>query len=54
MNRKKIGLAAASLLAAGRPAGMAARLARRIPARAVLPYPAEDLFWALYQRPPAG
>lgn len=45
---------AASLLAAGRPEGMAARLARRIPARAVLPYPAEDLFWALYQRPPAG
>lgn len=45
---------AAALLTAGNPDGPAARLARRIPARAVLPYPAEDLFWALYRRPAAA
>jgi SAM-dependent methyltransferase len=45
---------AAALLTAGNPDGAASRLARRIPPRAVLPYPAEDLFWALYRRPAAA
>jgi SAM-dependent methyltransferase len=41
---------AASLLAADSPNGVAAKVARVIPKRLVLPYPAEDLFWSLYQR----
>ena len=33
-----------------RPGGFGARLTGLIPAGVRLPYPSEDLFWALYRR----
>jgi SAM-dependent methyltransferase len=30
--------------------GVAVRLLERLPARAAIPYPAEDLFWVLFQK----
>jgi SAM-dependent methyltransferase len=41
---------AASVLAASNPHGIAARAARIVPRRITLPYPAEDLFWAVYRK----
>jgi SAM-dependent methyltransferase len=41
---------AASLLAASSPSGVVTKAARLVPGSVNFPYPAEDLFWAVYQR----